>query len=123
VIILSHISYCYCGLRGGGDVQRGIPRDNSRADTKWLAEGVPHASRDLERLPVDLVGPAGVVPQVCNCLGDIHSHAVGVEDSCIDSLETGELLGIAFDQVGELKEESAALWAGGGPPGLEAGGG
>jgi hypothetical protein len=123
VIILSHISYCYCGLRGGGDVQWGIPRDNSRADTKWLAEGVPHASRDLERLPVDLVGPAGVVPQVCNCLGDIHSHAVGVEDSCIDSLETGELLGIAFDQVGELKEESAALWAGGGPPGLEAGGG
>lgn len=108
------------GLRMGGygeGIQRRIPGYNGGTDTQWLAESVPHSAvGEMQRLAVDLVGPAGIVAKGGDGLGHAHVHAVGVEEPTLQGFKGCQVLRVALDQIGEFVQEGAADGARGGFP-------
>jgi hypothetical protein len=62
----------------------------------------------VDNLALDLVGPAGIVPQTANASTDVSfGHGNGL--SIIQRLASGEFVEILLEEVGELVEQLPAL--------------
>mmetsp|Transcript_34092 Transcript_34092/g.61455 ORF Transcript_34092/g.61455 Transcript_34092/m.61455 type:complete len:545 (-) Transcript_34092:51-1685(-) len=90
-----------------------VPGDDGADHSQGLVEGVGHVRAvDGDGLAVDLVGPSGVVAEVVN--GERHiGDARDVEGlAVVESLEASERLSVGLQGVGELVDETTALFAG-----------
>lgn len=104
---------------GGGDLPRPheegeVPRDDLTADTNGLVAGVGEGlGVGVNRLTVDLVGPAGVVTDTAQSVGQVDlGHGEGL--AVVEGLNGGDRVNVALNQVGQLVQETATV--GGGNP-------
>lgn len=70
----------------------------------------------MQRLAVNLVGPAGVVAERGDSLGHGHGLAVCVEHPTFQGFKGCEVLRVALDEIGEFVQEGAAEGARSGFP-------
>lgn len=118
VIILGESARASKGWMHMMDSQRRIPRHNSCTHANRLAARVRKALRNRHGHPVDLVRPAGKVPQRVDRLRHMQAHRVAIQDPSINSLERRQVLRVALDQVGQLVDQAAPRLGGLGLPGL-----
>lgn len=106
----------------GPHEQREVPGDDLTADTDGLVAGVGEGLRVLVNgLTGDLVGPATVVAQAAGGSGNIAlGHGDGL--AVVQSLNSGEGLDVALEQVGQLGEHAATVRGGHAVPGTLEGG-
>lgn len=107
------------GGNGGGDLPRPheegeVPGDNLTADTNGLVTGVGEGlGVGVNSLTVDLVGPAGVVTDAAQSIGQVDlGHGEGL--AVVEGLNGGDSINVALNQVGQLVQETATV--GGGNP-------
>lgn len=107
------------GGNGGGDLPRPheegeVPGDDLTADTNGLVTGVGEGlGVGVNSLTVDLVGPAGVVTEAAQSVGQVDlGHGEGL--AVVEGLNGGDSINVALNQVGQLVQETATV--GGGNP-------
>ena len=98
-----------------GHQERRVPRRDGADDAYGLAQRVGEGAR-LRRgkrgLARELGGPSGVVAQALDRHGDIDVARGAHGIATIEALEERELIGLALDQIGEPRDELAALGMG-----------
>lgn len=96
--------------------QWSIPRYDGRTDPQGLAESIGHASRDVQRLAVNLVCPPCVVPDGRHGLRHIQAQTVRVQNAAFQRLDGCEFLCVPLDQTRQFVEQRGALGPRGGFP-------
>ena len=75
---------------------------------RLLPRVVKHVGRDINRLALNLVGPAAVVAYAADDGADVAArHADGL--AIVERLDRGEQVGVLLAELGELEEQDAAL--------------
>lgn len=105
------------GGDGGGDLpspheEGEVPGDNLTADTNGLVAGVGEGlGVGVNGLTVDLVGPAGVVTDAAQGVGQVDlGHGEGL--AVVESLNGGQSINVALNQVGQLVQETTTVGRG-----------
>lgn len=83
---------------------------------------VKHIRRNINSLPINLIRPAGIIPQTRNHIPHIRSRSRNALP-VIQALHSSQQLRVLLSQVGELVEQDAALLRDGFAPGCEGGAG
>ena len=80
--------------------------------TDWLLPDVVKGIRcSIDYFTLNLVGPATVVPQTANGAGQVTLPGHGEGLAVVESLDSGEEVGVLLEQVGKLDEKlSSVLW-------------
>lgn len=106
----------------GPHEQREVPGDDLTADTDGLVAGVGEGlGVGVNGLTGDLVGPATVVAQAASGSGDVAlGHGDGL--AVVQSLNSGQGLDVALEQVRQLGEHAATVRGGHAAPGTLEGG-
>ena len=89
---------------------REIPWDDLTNNTNGLMTRIDEfVLVGLDSLTVDLVGPAGIVADGSDRLGDIDGRCYGVGLSIIKGLDSGKLSGVRFHEVRKFVQKNTAL--------------
>lgn len=103
------------GGQGGGELPSGhhsgvVPRNNSTNNTESLMTGIsPSVMSGINGFTVNLICPTGEVTETSDRISNINITSNDEGLSIIESIQSSNLLDIAFHQVGELVNQTATL--------------
>ena len=96
-----------------------VPGDNLGADADGLFQRVCElGGAGADRLPIDLIGPAGVVAKDGDDFAEVFVAGDSVGFAVVPGLKGGEVEAGGFDEIGELVHQIASLRWGKVAPGL-----
>lgn len=105
------------GGDGGGDLpspheEGEVPGDDLTADTNGFVTGVGEGlGVGVNGLTVDFVGPAGVVTDAAQGVGQVDlGHGEGL--AVVEGLNGGQSINVALNQVGQLVQETTTVGRG-----------
>ena len=109
------------GRERGGELPRGHQqREVPRNDLPYHADRLPQrvavevrarhvGHRDVDRVALDLGGPAGHVLEHVRRQGHVRDLRDGIRLAVVERLELGKLVEVLVDQVTDLPDEASAL--------------
>ena len=93
-----------------GHQQRKIPGDDLADDADRLAARIAEiVSANRNRVPRELVGPAGVVADAVDGQRQVGGSRVDNRLAVVERFERGQLIEIRFHQIGELVHQAASI--------------